>query len=142
MSSKLKKSENIKPYYYSVAPQKKNKIIVTVLLLIACLVGIVGLTVYHFFYDINAINPGEKIAESVSPSGQYTISVYQNDGGATTACAILCVLYDGNKEKNIYWNYPCESAEIVWIDNDTVIINDIQIDNIFLDTYDFRKAVK
>ena len=41
------------------------------------------------------------------------------------------------KEKNIYWNYHCTEAKIEWSDEDTVIINGIEL-NVTNDTYDYR----
>ena len=55
------------------------------------------------------------------------------------AVAVLCQLDDGQHVKNIYWNYHCYSAEIVWEDDDTVIINGVLFENVEKDTYDFRR---
>ena len=41
------------------------------------------------------------------------------------------------RKKKIYWNYPCSDADIVWIDNDTVQINGIELE-VFKDIYDYR----
>lgn len=106
---------------------------------IICFVALGGYGCYHFFYDINAIKPQEKIAESISPSGEYTINVYLNNGGASTSYSVLCVLSHNSREKNIYWSNRCESADIEWIDNDTVIINGIKLENIEKDTFDYRR---
>ena len=89
--------------------------------------------------DINAIKPQEMLSESVSPTGEYKITAYLNNGGATTAYAVLCVLSHDNCEKNIYWNYRCDSADIEWVDEDTVIINGVRLENVEEDVFDYRK---
>ena len=106
-----------------------------------CIAIILGFAFYHFFLDdndINAIRPGEKMLESVSPSGKYTITAYLNNGHATMDYAVLCVLNDGKHQKNIYYNYHCYDADVVWIDDDTVEINGVRLENVEKDTYDWR----
>lgn len=100
---------------------------------------ILAYLIYYLMYDINRIKPGERIVESTSPNGTYTITAYLYNGGATVDYAVLCVLNKKGKEKNIYWNYHCNSAEIEWIDDDTVIINGIRLENVEKDTYDYRR---
>ena len=52
---------------------------------------------------------------------------------------MLCSVTNNNtgKEKNIYWQYRCTEANIVWLDEDTVQINGIEL-NVKRDTYDYR----
>ena len=111
----------------------------TLLIILAVLILVVGYGIYHFFCDIDAIKLGEKIAVSTSPSGEYTITAYLNNGGATTGYAVLCRLDDGKHEKNIYWNCDCSTCDIVWIDDDTAQINGVRLENVKRDTYDFRR---
>lgn len=94
--------------------------------------------IYHFF-STQGVDGQELINKSTSPDGKYTVSAYLNNGGATTAWAVLCSVENNEtgRERNIYWNYNCSEAEIIWIDNDTVTINDIELDLPY-DTYDFR----
>ena len=119
--------------------KKPGFTIVKVIATGVCSVLILCVVIYHWFFDIDAIKPGEKIMESVSPSGKYTITAYLNNGGATTGYAVLCVLNNGERKKNIYWNYHCDSAHVVWIDDDTVEINGIRLENAEKDVYDYRK---
>ena len=65
---------------------------------------------------------------------------YKNHGGATTGYAVLATVIDNQtqKSRNIYWQYPCENADIVWIGETTVQINGISLDA-GKDTYDYRK---
>ena len=81
----------------------------------------------------------ELINESASSDNEYTIKAYRNNGGATVDWAVLCTLTDNKtkKIKNIYWQYREKDAIIEWIDNDTVKINDVNL-NLPDDTYDWR----
>jgi hypothetical protein len=96
---------------------------------------------YWAFYDIGRIKPGELITKETSPDGSYTVGTYLNNGGATVDYSVLGVLYFNNEErdkKNIYWQYEEQKGEIVWEDNNTVIINGIKID-VPNDEYDYRR---
>lgn len=119
---------------------KYKKIFAGILCGFMCFIFVLCGAVYHFFYDINAIKPGTEIAQSISPSGDYTITVYLNDGGATTGYAVLCVLNDGRKTKNVYWNYPCGSADIEWLSDDIVSINKQILDISKKEIFDYRRG--
>ena len=110
---------------------------VIILVFIFIVIGVY--TVNWAFFDIQRIDGQELLNEVVSPDGKYTISAYLNNGGATTDYAVLCSVRNNKteKEKNIYWNYHCTEAEIEWNDEDTVIINGIEL-NVTKDTYDYR----
>ncbi|WP_432432661.1 DUF5412 family protein [Clostridium swellfunianum] len=43
------------------------------------------------------------------------------------------------KPKNIYWNYHENTANIKWVDDNTVIINSHKLD-VLKDTFDFRRS--
>ncbi|MBQ5815917.1 MAG: DUF5412 domain-containing protein [Oscillospiraceae bacterium] len=83
---------------------------------------------------------GELIATQSSPNGAYTVNAYLCDGGATVDYAIRCeiVTNETGQKRNIYWNYKEETAEISWIDDTTVKINDKTL-NILTDHYDWRE---
>ncbi|MDO4189994.1 MAG: DUF5412 family protein, partial [Lachnospiraceae bacterium] len=74
-----------------------------------------------------------------SPTGKYTITAYLDNGGATVDFSVLCVLDNGKNTKNIYSNYHCDTAKIKWLDDDTVIINGIRLENVESDVYDWRR---
>ncbi len=88
---------------------------------------------------LQEIKGQELISESVSSDNVYTIKAYRNNGGSTVDWAVLCTLTDNktNKTKNIYWKYREKDAIIEWIDNDTVKINNVNL-NVPDDTYDWR----
>lgn len=108
-------------------------------LILLFVIAILGYGIYWAFYDIQRIEGQEIIGEVSSPEGTYTVTAYLNNGGAATGYAVLCsVKTNGqNKEKNIYWQYHCEEADIVWVDEYTVQINGVEL-NVEKDTYDYR----
>lgn len=115
--------------------RKHIKIILPLLIVVLSIIYAVNWA----FFDIQRIDGQELIKEVSSPDGNYTISAYLNNGGATTDYAVLCSVRNNktNKEKNIYWNYHCTTADIDWISENTVIINGVEL-NVDKDTYDYR----
>ena len=116
---------------------KRTLLIVGIAVLL--IVSLLGYGIYWAFYDIQRLEGQEVIQEVSSPNGTYTVTAYLNNGGATTDYAVLCsVKTDGrNKEKNIYWKYHCEEVSIVWLDDETVKIDGVEL-NVKRDTFDYR----
>lgn len=111
-----------------------------ILIIFVAVIALAFSIFYYSFFTLPGVDGDEKIGEYISPDGGYTVTSYLNNGGATTAYAILCTVKknDKGKEKNIYWNYPCEEADIIWLDGTTVSINGKILD-VTKDTYDFRR---
>lgn len=105
------------------------------------IVGILAYGVYWAFFDMERLPEGEYIGEVTSPDGRYTVKAYVTNGGATTSFAVRGELnfnQDKRKSKNINWQYKIETASIKWLDNDTVIINNVELD-VPNDKYDYRR---
>ncbi|MDW0109742.1 DUF5412 domain-containing protein [Sporosarcina aquimarina] len=103
-------------------------------------VGLLAYGAYWAFFDMNRLPMGEYLTEESSPDGQYTLKAYVANGGATTSYTVrgeLVFNQKENKVKNIYWNDKEDSAEIQWLDNDTVLINGHSLD-VPIDKFDFR----
>lgn len=117
---------------------KKALLIVGIVVLL--IISLLGYGIYWAFYDIQRLEGQEVIQEVSSPNGTYTVTAYLNNGGATTDYAVLCsVKTNGrNNEKNIYWQYHCTKADIVWLDEQTVQINGVVL-NVKKDIYDYRR---
>ena len=119
----------------------KRKKIVKISLIVGILfMGVIGYGVYWAFFDMDRLPTGEYLTEETSPDGTYTIRAYRNNGGATTSYSIrgeLVFNKNNSKTKNIYWNYREDTAEIEWIDDDTVVINGhtLEVPN---EKFDFR----
>ncbi|MEH7517478.1 hypothetical protein COM86_25420 [Priestia megaterium] len=82
---------------------------------------------------------GEYISQSTSPNGDYIVKIYRPSGEATTPFAIRGeVTYTNkifNKRKNIYWNYPQETAKVKWVNDEIVNISG-HVLNVKKDTFD------
>ena len=110
-----------------------------VLLVCAAVILLLMLAVHWAFFNIQRIHWQEMIDETTSADGRYTVTAYLTNGGATTACGVLCGVRDNTtgRERKIYWQYRCETAQMSWVDGDTIIINGVMLD-VPGDTYDYR----
>lgn len=84
---------------------------------------------------------GEECIRKIrSPDSRYEAQVFRNNGGATTDYAVLVVLVDlkSRTEKNIFWEYHCDKAEIEWHSKNKIEINGIVL-KVPNEVYDYRK---
>ena len=104
------------------------------------MVIVIAYAINWAFFDTQRIKGQEYLAASTSPNDTYTVTAYLNNGGATTSYAVLCTLKNNKngKTKNIYWQYRCEEADMEWLNDQTIIINGLEL-NVKKDVYDFRK---
>ncbi|EGT0000085.1 DUF5412 domain-containing protein [Clostridium perfringens] len=79
----------------------------------------------------------EFLGETVSSDGKYKVEAYLINGGATVDWAVKCYLREGDTKKEIYRDYHINEANMIWIDNDTISINNHNID-LPNGKYDFR----
>ncbi|NGT12643.1 DUF5412 domain-containing protein [Clostridium perfringens] len=79
----------------------------------------------------------ELLGETVSSDGKYKIEAYLINGGATVDGSVKCYLREGESKKEIYRDYHINEANMIWIDNDTISINNHNID-LPNGKYDFR----
>ncbi len=87
----------------------------------------------------SAFTSEEKILTSTSPDNTYTLEAYRVNGGATTDYSIKVYRIDNDSSKSLIYNkYHDYNAEIKWISNYTVSINDVTIDLSKNETYDWR----
>ncbi len=70
----------------------------------------------------------ELLGETVSSDGKYKIEAYLINGGATVDWSVKCYLREGESKKEIYRDYHINEANMIWIDNDTISINNHNID--------------
>lgn len=121
---------------------KRKQYIIICIIIAIVVIGIVY-GIKWSFSDIQRINGQEYITESTSPDGKYTVTAYLNNDGATTDYAVLATLKNNKngKTKNIYWQYHCEEADIEWLSDDTIKINEVEL-NVKNEIYDYRKETK
>ncbi|EOU1496450.1 hypothetical protein VOI04_000843 [Clostridium perfringens] len=79
----------------------------------------------------------ELLGETVSSDGKYKVEAYIINGGATVDWSVKCYLREGDIKKEIYRDYHINEANMIWIDNDTISINNHNID-LPNGKYDFR----
>ncbi|MDK3121389.1 hypothetical protein EHZ13_08795 [Clostridium perfringens] len=79
----------------------------------------------------------ELLGETVSSDGKYKVEAYLINGGATVDWSVKCYLREGESKKEIYIDYHINEANMIWIDNDTISINNHNID-LPNGKYDFR----
>ena len=76
---------------------------------------------------------------SVSPNGTHTVQSYRVSAGATVDFSVKCYLIDNNKKCEIYNQYHQSKAEIKWLDEDIIKINDVALDLSKGETFNWRK---
>ncbi len=112
---------------------KKTKIILSVVFLTVLFLA------YGFhwaFYCMERLADGDLIEELVSPDGEYTVRGYLVHGDSIRA---ELVFNDTKRRpKNIFWYYEEDQATIEWVDDETVIINGIQL-SLPHERYDWRR---
>lgn len=129
---------------YEVEKKKTYKKILTVFLVFGLLfTGVLAYGVYWVFFDWSRFKD-ELISQSTSPNRTYTINAYLSNGGATVSYSVLGELVfnkENKRSKKIYWQYREENAQIEWIDDNTVMINNVQLE-LPNETYDYRSGIK
>ncbi len=83
-------------------------------------------------------NNEELLLTSTSPNNTYTIEAYKVNGGATVDFFIKVYLIEDGKKNLIYNKYHDYNAEIMWLNDNIVLINDIKLDLSKSETYDWR----
>lgn len=115
----------------------------TALIIIFCityLIFILYLIIFENILGTDIPNTGKQVDELVSPNEEYTLKSYFLEGDSLSANATRVEVYnnDTKEAKNIYYNYRENEVTMKWIDEDTVQINDIEL-NIHKEKYDWRK---
>ena len=97
----------------------------------------------YYMYDIQSIEGQTMLSQLTSPQGTYTAAAYLNNGGATTSFAVLVRVTDNRtgKQRNVYWQYKCQEAEMEWESDTVITVNGVTLD-VVKDAYDFRRPVR
>lgn len=102
------------------------------------------LVVYISFpYLISKLFLGSEVSRDLllnsnSPNGEYALSAYRVNGGATTDYSVEVYCDNGENNKKIYNAYHEDDVDIEWISDSEVLINDKQIDLSKNETFDSR----
>lgn len=105
-----------------------------IVLAIIFLIGIPSFATYDFLVvELDELPEGEFLSEYLSTNGDFTARAYLID-----RAAIRVEIDFGNEVKTIYWSYDEHTVKIKWLNNETVDINNHQL-NIFKDTYNWKE---
>lgn len=82
-----------------------------------------------YFFSPQSIRGEEVIGIYPSPNNTYVLTTYLNSGNMTTGFSVLGRVRNTktNLSKNIYWKYHCNVSYVRWLDDTTVVINDVVI---------------
>lgn len=119
----------------------KKRTGLALLLTLLLVPALAGYGIYWAFYDIQRFSGQELLDTLSSPDGHYTVSIYRNNGGATTGYVLLGTVKDqqSGRERNLYWQDHQDLDRLCWIDETTVEINGTLLD-VRRDSYDCRRA--
>ena len=84
-------------------------------------------------------NEDKYLLTSISPDGTYVLEAYRTEPGATVAFSIKVYIVNDDERRLIYNAYHENQANIIWIDNNLVSINEKRLDLSKNETYDWRK---
>jgi hypothetical protein len=128
---------------FKIEKKRTNRKVAKVMLVwLVIFGGLIGYGIYWLFYDWSRFKQ-ELIGESTSPNGTYTINAYLNNGHATTPFTVLgeLIFNEGkNRPIKVYWD-KTDHANIEWLDEDTVKINNIILE-LPHESYDYRSGIK
>ena len=79
------------------------------------------------------------LAESISPSGTYSVKAYRTNPGATIDFSIRCYVVSNNYTGKIYDAYHEATVKMEWISEDVICINGRNIDLSKRETYLWHK---
>lgn len=132
---------------YKAEKKKTSKKILSVVLILGLLfTGTTAYGVYWIFLDWSRFKDEMNRSTYLPTSldGTYTVNAYLSNGAATVSYSVLEELVfnkENKRSKKIYWQYREENAKIEWIDDSTVMINNVQL-NLLDETYDYRSGIK
>lgn len=96
-----------------------------------------------FFGSLKVLPKGDFLFSAMSPTGEYTVSMYSINSNIKSAARGELVTVDSNGQinrKNIYWNVGKEGAMVTWITSTIVSIDDVLIDVTSGNVFDSTKA--
>ena len=104
---------------------RSERLITTVTIVVLMLVAF-----WFYLGDLQRLRGEEVIGTYPSPSGKYILTTYLNSGNLTVDFAVLGRVENTSthRVRNIYWKYHCNVSTVRWIDEHTVVINDVILD--------------
>lgn len=98
--------------------------------------AIIFIVLNSFDFEMLNLPKGELIQSKDSPNKKYTLNAYYVKNEKENKVGVRVELIDNKngKGKNIYWAYPENNVEIIWVDENHADINDVLLD-VTRDTY-------
>ncbi len=105
---------------------KKTLVILALITFLVTLFNIIGIVGDTFFYSIQEVPQGKKVATYKSAVSDDRVDVYliENPKGD----AIRCEAVSGDKSRNIYWEVGGAVPTVAWVDKTIVYINGKSLD--------------
>jgi len=128
----------------SLKTLRKNTTVWRLTLVISCLVLLVCLYQAYDYYKsscFSCLPTGVLTKQLLSPDQKNTLKIYRIESEAMQVSDAIRaeVQFNNGEKRNILYQSRQSDAEVKWIDNDTVVINGIQL-NIWGSQYDSRTA--
>ena len=83
--------------------------------------------IHYYFLPLKPLPYSELIYESMSPDGTYLVRAYVSSPSLSPD-TVWCEFIAGNKNPKVFYQqYRASSCIIDWDNNDTVVINGIQL---------------
>lgn len=117
----------------------KKKIFSFVYVLAAVVVAINTFFIVRdsLYFTMDDLPDGEEIYSVASPSGNQVLTVYSVKNSLGTA--VRADVRSGGKVRNLYWQTGLSEVDSGWINETTVVINDVEI-NVKKGSYDCRRG--
>lgn len=89
------------------------------------------------YFTMDDLPEGKEIYSVASPSGNKILTVYSIENSIGTA--VRASVKRGKNTRNLYWQTGLCEVDSGWLDENTVIINDVEI-NVKKGSYDCRRG--
>lgn len=116
-----------------------KKIIVAILLALVVLYGVFIVGTSLVLGTSQKQQQETFLVSSTSPDEKYTLEAYRTEPGATVDFSVKVYLVAEKDRTLVYNAYHQSTADILWIDNETVSINEKILNIANGDIYDWRK---
>lgn len=109
---------------------KKIALKLTTILMLIIVLGLMFSAFVAYKQNPQHIKGQDVIATFPSPSNTYILTTYLNNSGMTTDFAVLGRVQntETGKSRNVYWKYHCTVSRVEWLNDTTVVLNDITLD--------------
>lgn len=94
-----------------------------------------------FFFKMSDLPNGKFAASLDSPNGVGKVSMYRVENSLGSAIRVQYNSTDGKKHTNIFWQTDIDNADMEWINDENIKVNNIMINVAKGGYYDCRRGV-